>query len=96
MTYRLGGSFHAQYFDDADGAVIEAATQRWIDRVNEYTKSVGQFKPFIYMNYAHPTQDVISSYGQENVDFLRQVSRKYDRAQVFQRLVPGGYKLYRA
>ena len=48
------------------------------------------------MNYAYPTQDVIGSYGDENVDFLRKVSRKYDPAQVFQKLVPGGYKLGRS
>lgn len=48
------------------------------------------------MNYAYPTQDVIGSYGAENVEFLRRVSRKYDPAQVFQRLVPGGYKLGRS
>lgn len=73
--------------------MIENATQQFIKSVDEYTKSIGQFKPFRYMNYAYPTQNVIHSYGLENVDFLRRVSRKYDPAQVFQRLVPGGYKL---
>ena len=84
----------AQYWDDTDEAIIESATQNFIKSVNYYTKSIGQFKPFLHMNYAYPTQDVINSYGRENVDFLRRVSRTYDPAQVFQRLVPGGYKLY--
>lgn len=86
---------NAQYWDDADEEIIESATQKFIISVDEYTKSIGQFKPFRYMNYAYPTQEVIDSYGQENVELLRRVSRKYDPAQVFQRLVPGGYKLYR-
>ncbi|KAL9072067.1 MAG: hypothetical protein Q9161_003842 [Pseudevernia consocians] len=89
-----GTNFVAQYWDDADEAIIESATQNFIKSVNCYTKSIGQFKPFLYMNYAYPTQDVINSYGRKNVDFLRRVSRTYDPAQVFQRLVPGGYKLY--
>lgn len=88
-------NFNAQYWDDADEEIIESATQKFINSVDEYTKSIGQFKPFRYKNYAYPTQEVIDSYGQENVEFLRRVSRKYDSAQVFQRLVPGGYKLYR-
>ena len=88
-----GSNFNAQYWDDADETLIEGATQKFIDSVNEYTKSIGQFKSFRYMNYAYPTQDVISSYGRENVEYMRRVSRKYDPAQVFQRLVPGGYKL---
>jgi len=29
------------------------------------------------------------------VEFLRRVSRRYDRRGVFQRLVPGGFKLWR-
>lgn len=76
--------FGAQYWDDADEAVIESATEKFVSSVNEYTKSIEQFKPFLYMNYAYPTQDVIDSYGRENVDFLRRVSRMYDPAQVFQ------------
>lgn len=88
-------NYNAQYWDDADEEIIESATQKFINSVDEYTKSIGQFKPFRYINYAYPTQEVIDSYGQENVEFLRRVSRKCDPAQVFQRLVLGGYKLYR-
>lgn len=88
-------NYNAQYWDDADEEIIESATQKFINSADEYTKSIGQFKPFRYINYAYPTQEVVDFYGQENVEFLRRVSRKYDPAQVFQRLVPGGYKLYR-
>ena len=45
------------------------------------------------MNYAYPTQPVIASYGGENVRFLRNVSNKFDPQGVFQKLVPGGFKL---
>lgn len=75
--------------------MTENATQKFINGVNEYTKSIEQSKPFLHMSCAYPTQDVINSYGKENVNFLRRVSETCDPAQVFQRLVPGGCKLYR-
>ena len=86
-------NFIAQFWIPEDLPIINAATEKYVDAVNAYTKSVGQFKPFLYMNYALPTQPVIESYGSENVRFLRQVSKKYDPDQVFQKLVPGGFKL---
>lgn len=46
------------------------------------------------MNYASAGQPVIEGYGEENVRFLREVSRKYDPKGVFQRRVPGGFKLF--
>ena len=35
----------------------------------------------------------IAGYGEENVEILQKVSRKYDPEGVFQRLVSGGFKL---
>ena len=89
-----GINLSAQHWDDADETIMESATQKFINSVDEYTKSIGQYKSFRYMNYAYPTQDVIDSYGQENVEFLRRVSGKYDPAWVFQKLVSRGHKLY--
>lgn len=141
-------NFVATFFVADDAPIINAATQRFVDVANNYTKSVGHFVPFIYMNYALPSQQgafffplvpsisrifargfihkkkphidpdtlvlfltprmivdladrfgvggggtVIESYGPENVKFLQAVSRKYDPDHVFQRLVPGGFKL---
>lgn len=58
-----------------------------------YTKKVGAANDWIYLNYAIRIQDVLGSYGPENVAKLRAASHKYDPDQVFQRLVPGGYKI---
>lgn len=51
--------------------------------------------PFLYMNYAGKFQDVIGSYGAENVDFLKSIAATYDPEQALQRLQPGPFKLYR-
>jgi FAD/FMN-containing dehydrogenase len=45
------------------------------------------------MNYASQFQDVVASYGKENQERLKRVARKYDPTGVFQRLVPGYFKL---
>lgn len=50
---------------------------------------------FVYLNYASEYQDPIGSYGAANKDRLIKISKKYDPAQVFQFLQPGGFKLTR-
>ncbi|KAL8705597.1 MAG: hypothetical protein Q9201_001284 [Fulgogasparrea decipioides] len=84
------------YNDADDDEQVYAISKALFEKVEAYTRSQGQHEDFMYMNYALPTQQVIASYGKENVDFLRTVSRRYDRRQVFQQLVPGGFKLYAA
>ncbi|RAK79952.1 FAD-binding oxidoreductase [Aspergillus fijiensis CBS 313.89] len=49
----------------------------------------------IVISYAGGTQDPLRGYGPVNVRFMQQVARKYDPEEVFQRLVPGGFKLSR-
>lgn len=49
--------------------------------------------PFMYMNYADQPQDVLGGYGAANVKKMVAASKKYDPNQIFQTLVPGGWKL---
>lgn len=49
---------------------------------------------FIYLNYASKFQDPIASYGREIQHQLQQTSKKYDSKGLFQRGVPGGFKLF--
>ncbi|KAF4950359.1 hypothetical protein FSARC_13223 [Fusarium sarcochroum] len=46
-----------------------------------------------YLNYADFTQDPLSTYGTENVKFIREVAEKYDPKGVFQTRVPRGFKI---
>jgi len=50
---------------------------------------------FQYLNYAHPDQHPLESYGADNLQHLEEASRKFDPEGVFQKLVPGGFKLGR-
>ncbi|KKY34754.1 putative fad binding domain containing protein [Diaporthe ampelina] len=49
--------------------------------------------PWIYLNYAHSSQDVLQSYGPENLRLIRETAHRYDSEGVFQHLCPGGFKL---
>lgn len=79
----------------ADEAVIHARGGVFFARVDEAVKASGNSLPFVYLNYANPSQDPLGSYGVENVEFIRKVSTKYDPQDVFQRRVPGGFKISR-
>ncbi|KAG8532442.1 uncharacterized protein KY384_002319 [Bacidia gigantensis] len=48
---------------------------------------------WIYLNYADKSQDPIAGYGSEVKKRLRETSAKYDSDQIFQKMVPGGFKL---
>lgn len=69
---------------------------QYIADLDEFAKSVGADNPWKYLDYAYETQDPLASYGEENLQKLRDVSKKYDPEGVFQIMVPGGFKVSRA
>ncbi|KAJ8127709.1 hypothetical protein O1611_g5924 [Lasiodiplodia mahajangana] len=65
-----------------------------VESLREFAASIeGGLLRWIYMNYADKSQDVLASYGPENVKKMRKVAGKYDPDGVFQKLCPGGWKL---
>lgn len=80
--------------DTADDARIEAASKEWVRGVTHAAQAVGKTNPYVYLNYAEKWQDPITGYGPANVARLRQTSRKYDPDRIFQKAVPGGFKLF--
>lgn len=79
----------------ADEAVIHARGGVFFAKVDEAVKTSGNSLPFVYLNYASPSQDPLGSYGVENVALIREVSNKYDPQGIFQRRIPGGFKISR-
>ncbi|KAL8866197.1 MAG: hypothetical protein Q9198_008994 [Flavoplaca austrocitrina] len=77
---------------DAD-AMIHNATRALNTRIKDASKAERVYEPYEFMNDASWDQDVISTYGVEGQRNMRQVQRKYDPNMVFQKLVPGGWKL---
>jgi hypothetical protein len=73
--------------------VVEKKAGQVTNDIAELAKSLGLLHGFQYLNYADPSQDPLESYGPANVQHLKEASRKYDPSGVFQRQVPGGFKL---
>ncbi|KAI1740505.1 FAD-binding domain-containing protein [Xylaria scruposa] len=65
----------------------------WKDDLELYSMEADTFISYRYMNYADASQDVVTSYGTENVRQMLAISRAYDPDGVFQRRVPGGFKI---
>lgn len=75
---------------DAD---VNKASEKWVKEVQRVTNELGKGHPFEFANYAAGFQDVMASYGPANHQFLKEVAKSYDPRGLFQKAVPGGYKL---
>ncbi|KAI1662064.1 hypothetical protein F4813DRAFT_343338 [Daldinia decipiens] len=65
-----------------------------VDEVRAFANNIeGGVMPWMYLNYSHSSQEVLQSYGPENVRRIREAAWKYDPEGVFQRLCPGGFKI---
>lgn len=83
------------WVDASLDAAVDEAIKALIDGVVNEARRRGLLHEYIYLNYALEWQDPMASYGTENLEMLRRVSRRYDPLQTFQKLVPGGFKLWR-
>jgi hypothetical protein len=95
-----GGPYFVLNFNAAwNNAIDEPQFHRVISTIIRLIKAEarerGLDNDFVYLNYASEYQDPIGSYGAANKARLQAVSRKYDPAQVFQKLQPGGFKLFK-
>lgn len=79
--------------EKADDFRILQANMNIQNRISEVAKMMGLDIPFLYMNYASSFQNVLHSYGADNLKRLRLVSKEYDPKGVFQQLQSGSFKL---
>ncbi|KAI1457496.1 putative oxidoreductase [Annulohypoxylon moriforme] len=79
--------------DAAHDEQIYSAARSFISDVEEKAKNLSVYDPYIYLDYAAPWQDVIKSYGDENVRKLQALRKRVDPGEVFTRLVKGGFKI---
>ena len=62
---------------------VQKTAQKMTNDIACIAEEMGLSHKFQYINYADPSQDPIDSYGQENVERLREASRKYDQRGSF-------------
>jgi hypothetical protein len=80
--------------NESDDQTVLSTAREIIEAIDKDASLKGSNVPFKYLNYAFNFQDPISSYGPENQKKLRDASRKYDPDGLFQKGVPGGFKLF--
>jgi len=74
-------------------ATVLGATEAMFAKTNAFAAARGTLNKYEYLNYSYKTQMPIQGYGADNVARLKAASRMYDPAQIFQKFVPGGFKL---
>lgn len=77
----------------SDDEVVIRTFRDALGKIDEDATKKGTAVPYRYMNYAYSFQDPIGSYGQEEKRRLQEVSEKVDPERLFQKGVPGGFKL---
>ena len=75
-----------------DTAVIEAVALTLINDIDSAARTEKMQTGYIYLNYAHAGQKVFGE-GKRK-EWLQEMSRVYDPEGIFQRCVPGGFKLF--
>lgn len=79
---------------DSDDVVVTETAKTLFAQITAAAARRGVGRPYIYLNYAAPWQDPIGSYGARNKAALQAASKKYDPEALFQKGVPGGFKLF--
>ncbi|KAI1172034.1 oxidoreductase FAD-binding protein [Nemania sp. FL0916] len=83
------------YDNSADDSIVQSAVQAIVNKHIQILRKKNLYNPFQYLNYADISQDPFTSYGKQNKARLQAASLKYDPSGVFQKRVPGGFKLFR-
>ncbi|KAH7380506.1 hypothetical protein DE146DRAFT_671737 [Phaeosphaeria sp. MPI-PUGE-AT-0046c] len=81
--------------NDTALAIAETEFLAAMAHLREFARKSGALVDFVYMNYAHPGQDALGSYGAESVQWMREIAAEYDPQEFFQKRVPGGFKISR-
>ncbi|KAI1375700.1 hypothetical protein F4677DRAFT_422155 [Hypoxylon crocopeplum] len=84
----------AYWVNASDDEIIIGTFKNILEKIDQEAATRKQAIPFKFMNYSFTFQDPIDSYGAENKKKLQNVSKKYDPEGIFQKGVPGGWKLF--
>lgn len=77
-----------------DDAKFATASKAFVKRSQDIARERDLLFPVQYLNYAAKWQDPIAGYGAAEKKRLQKVSKQYDPAGIFQKAVPGGFKLF--
>ncbi|KAL2787778.1 hypothetical protein BJX66DRAFT_327576 [Aspergillus keveii] len=76
-----------------DDALFHEIGYSLIKNLKDYSERIGAGSDYIYMNCAGRDQNPLRGYGEENLQHLKAMARKYDSTGVFHTQCPGGWKV---
>lgn len=85
--------FTVNWASSADDEKMEELTRTMIEQLNVHANKYQTSHRYRYLNYCGSWQKPFHSYGEANLEFLRNVSRDYDPDGLFQHGCSGGHKL---
>ncbi|KAF1978286.1 FAD-binding domain-containing protein [Bimuria novae-zelandiae CBS 107.79] len=78
--------------DEQVYSAIEDLTQKFKNIASER----GLLHRYVFTNYGYHKEDVLAGYGERSGLRMRETSKRYDPDGIFQKAVPGGFKLPKA
>jgi FAD/FMN-containing dehydrogenase len=87
------GLVRATYPSAQDDAFLNGVVSRVFGDIEAQAAQLGVATKWKYAGYAGKGQKVVEGYGDANRAFLKKVSKKYDPRGLFQKAVPGGFKI---
>ncbi|KAH7083490.1 hypothetical protein BKA63DRAFT_153972 [Paraphoma chrysanthemicola] len=86
-------SFTVNWALAKDDEMVQRITRAAIEQIDAFATEHGTGHRYRYINYCDSWQRPFDGYGQDNLEFMKVVSRKYDPDGLFQRGCAGGFKL---
>lgn len=86
-------SFTVNWDERRDDEFVKTTTRRTIEQIDAVAVVNKSSHRYRYLNYCAEWQRPFEGYGEDNLQFLQQVSRRYDPEGLFQRGCVGGFKL---
>jgi hypothetical protein len=81
------------WWHEEDDHKAYTSSKAIMDRVDKAADKANESLDYVFMNDASQDQNVIPSYGAENIAAMKKVQARYDPTRAFQKLVQGGFKL---
>jgi FAD/FMN-containing dehydrogenase len=81
------------YDDAAFDRVAYEKLEAYKSKLERFAKERKADVPWRYINYSDKTQNPLKSYGPANTKFMKDVAAKYDPTGVFQKQMPGSFKI---
>ena len=86
-------SFTTNWDESRDDDFVQKATRQAIEKMEAFAAAHKTGHRWRYLNYCAEWQRPFDGYGEDNLRFLKEVSRRYDPDGLFQKGCVGGFKL---